>query len=543
VLTGTGTTTIMQNIFSGEDVSNAPIPGAPPTALQIANTNWTTATLQQTFIKNGALWADEAVSASITVKAITTEQVISVLYTPSLGASVPIISNQLVLTAGYEVIDQGALLPASTSTTPSNLASVAIKIILPVNGAISITNVQVFGQSLPLPAPYIEETVNRAIDHSFNVYANDLIIKPKSSILSGWNFALNPWQFGSRTVTPIAPQCFYITDQTILYQETANNLSVGQAPLADGGGLIISPTGTATNTRFALIQYIDPVTVLPYWNFFLSSLARARIVTTSGTQIPLKMRLIYRTSLPPTISNTEPIASWTLGSDPVFAAGWTPLIPQNDPAYILQNPTVPTFESGVTAPPMSYNQFPMPAASTSTMTLGIVLYTMTRMGVDVGDAIIFDKVSLVPNRFAVDTNPITWDESLRQCQYYYEGLAGQFLQAEQLGTPIFGGGLSVWLTSREFSFQFQTVKRGFPNVSIFAVDGTPSAVTGSVYNAGTPAGSANIAIANWSRNIINQAGVGYLPINLSQFVVTTATPNIPEAFINFSYTADARLGV
>src|SRR5690606_38290918 len=107
-------------------------------------------------------------------------------------------------TADYEVVAGAIDLPASTNTTASNNAYVDMLIQLPTSGAVDITNVQVIGQSDPLPAnfdpltdipSYQQQSEERIIDHLFHHFAQELIIKPKKSLLVGWNFPLNPFQF------------------------------------------------------------------------------------------------------------------------------------------------------------------------------------------------------------------------------------------------------------------------------------------------------------------------------------------------------------
>src|SRR5262249_36752527 len=151
------------------------------------------------------------------------------------------------------------------------------------------------------------------VDHEFNVYRNALSQQEKNSILTGWNFALNPYQFVS---TSLQNKAFngYIADQTILIQQnyvasaTGNNVATGRSAVnTDNEALQV--TAVTAHNQFALIQYIDPSIARPYWNQKLSCYIRAFANFSHSTTVNLKMRLFYKAGLPNTISQTDPIAS------------------------------------------------------------------------------------------------------------------------------------------------------------------------------------------------------------------------------------------
>src|SRR5690606_24861015 len=58
------------------------------------------------------------------------------------------------------------------------------------------------------------------------------------------------------------------------------------------------------------------------------------------------------------------------------------------------------------------------AIYSSTTTLAVIFYTLDSMVI--GDGIYHFDISLVPNEFAIETNPMTFDETLRRCQFYWE---------------------------------------------------------------------------------------------------------------------------
>lgn len=523
-LVGAGSTTLTQIIWSADqNVSGNPVPAY---ALRIDNAGWTSALLRQTFNLNGGIWANGAVAMSFVALAHSAPVLISMNYVPQTpGTPVPVINNVTAQTGVYETFSAAVNLGQSTNSNLNNVSFVDIEIVLPTAGSLDISNVQVVGQSTPLdnpttaPLPSFQQiTEERMVDHLFHLYREDLITKPRKSLLSGWDFSLNPYQFNPVAVTAQTSQTVYIADQTILYQETNNNISTGQASAADRYGLLVQPTAASINTRFALIQYIDPATIKSYWSNIVSTMIQARLETAVATQVGLKMRLIWRTSLPSAIGATEPIASWTLGSDPVFSAGWTAIAPENDPEYILED----LFNG------FPFNNMLLPDDSSTTMTLGIVVYTMDRLAISLGDFIVFDKVSLVPCQFATDAHPQTYNEALADCQYYFRKTYDKGVLP---GTVTQAGATSI-ITTDAYVAPFIYYSERFNNMRannyVVTFYSTQTGTAGKVHNA-TAGADLNADAVSPSDN---------------DFVVRLNT-NVAAANSRLlvQYTVDARLGI
>lgn len=576
VLTGVGTTTLQQNVYSGIQTVD-PSVNDVTFSLQIANTGWSTANLVQRFENNGNIWSEGAVAMSLTARAIGTPENLSLIYSPSdPPGSGTVIANITGLGTGpFEVIEGVNNIPASTSNDLSDVAYVDMIIQLPTTGTVEITNFQVMGQSepfsdplvAPIP-PYQQESEERNLDHLFNVYANELIIKPKESLLTGWNFPLNPWQFRDPALADVTSQCSYITDQTILYQEAASQFQAGKGAANQRYNLEIKAVAAATDTRFALIQYIDPTTINPYWGYVVSSLVRARIFTSHSTEVKIKARLIYRSTLPSALSSTEPIGSWA-GTDPVFSAGWTAIAPLNDPEYLLLNEySTDETLTGFSYPAFSFDQFNLPNnnAGVNTLTLGIVIYTTGDLDSSMGteDSINFDKISLIPSHFAADALPETYDESLRKCQFYYEKsyapedlpesttLAGTRYSS---GTVESAGGNADFIY-KTFEVVFNTIKRAtpvYPTLSTTAnpiqlyspQNGTPDTIRVQILSAGTPVGTANSdenVGTNYTLNYSSPKSVVYTPKTLGPVASGQIFAGSQEGVILYQYTVDCTLG-
>lgn len=559
-LNGTGTATITQLPLTSTQAT----PTNAPYALEINTAGFSPGSviLYQRFQQNGVLWANTNVSMSITARINGLPQTIQASLVDSSGATIASLLEPTALNGNYNEYTGKATLGDSSNTNTPPAAYVDLQILLPSSGDVSLTSVQLVQSELATEFPYTQDTVNRQIDHTFNYYYNSIIMQPKDSVLTAWNFSQNPFQFNDTALTATASKCQYIADQTIISTiGAAGCVKTGIASNANRDCLEIQAV-TDTN-QFALIQYLDPTTIMPYWSYLMSCLARARIVTTNGTSVGIKMRLIYRTTVPPALSNTEPVASW-VGADPVFAAGWTAVAPLNDPVYTLPN-AYDTTLGGNAFPAFSFNHFQMPAMSSANMTLGVVIYTTTNMNsAGTADVILFDRISCMPNEFALDTNPKTFDAVLRECEFYYEKsydvktLPGTATAVGIINLPAV---LSAEANQRSvitnLAFNYRTTKRvGYANNAqanaLLTIYNDSAASAGQFKLASLATGSAvpsTFAIAYQSvYTFLYGSQKGIFFSQKGTFVPSLVTPaTIPAAtsgysYMFFHYTVDARLG-
>ena len=552
-LAGAGTTVLTQQVLiADQDQINN-----PPYALRINNTGWASADLYQRFENNGALWASNSqqlgfVSMSVTAQAQGSNyNPLTLIYKDSSGVE-QVIASGTINTGSYQVLDGTIPLADSTNSQSSAIAYVDMVIRLKPTGVIDITNVQVVGQELPLgsdtPATptYKQETIERQIDHLFHYYHDSIIFQPKDTILTAWNFPLNPFQFNTQTVTTNATQTQYICDQTILHQEAASQIASGVATNADRFGLYITPVDAAPTTRFAIFQYPDSTTTFPYWSYKLSALVKLRFNSTHGTSVRFKMLLMYRTAgAPPTLSASEPIAGWS-GTELTLAAGWTAIKPVNDPIYTVTSSSSGAFDNFV------FNGFQLPTATTDTMYLSAVFYTLDNMDSSAGtkDYFVIDKISLVNNDFAIDTQPQTFDDVLRQCQFYYEKSydVGTLPGASTLVGVINKYQVAAVSDGRcygaPWEFQFNTVKRAIPVTTIISSVGTVNNVSFQIFRDGTPQAITDKVVASfWTAGGLSTKSVEYLPNALGAIAtaVGAGADNL-SASIRFHYSAVAFLG-
>lgn len=565
ISTGTGTLTLERL-----QPTSANVPTNPPFALRISASSGLGAsiTLRQRLYNTTSIFRGGFASGSLTAAVISGGgSFVTMTYAPSSGTSTEIIPSTSIPTdGGYHVIAANAAIPDQANPA-AGTGYIDINFTLPTSRNLAITSLQVVGTATSINIPYDEQPAARQKDHLFHYYENSVVRQSKNSFVVGWNFGLNPWQLYPTALTTLTSQTAYTADQTIIHQATASSIKTVKVGEQLGSGLGIRAINGVADNRFALIQYIDPSSVEPYWNSIVSSLAKVGLYTTHSTQIRIKMRLIARTSLPSTISNTEPISSWPADSDPVFGAGWTAIAPMNDPAYVLSNQTDLTDKTAGDYPSFSFDQFNLPSyvptlTPTGTNTLGVLIYTMDAMNNTLGteDTIIFDDVSLCANLFGLKTQAQTYDEVLRQCQFYYEksyskGVLNGAATLDGIryaSAPLGGDYSSTTLYKNSFQLIFNQVKRAIPNMFFYAPDGTLNQVRMGVWNGtaypapGAGSNPVNVPITGWDAGSpisATPSSVLLQPVNATAIMSFAAVPGASQGEIYYHYAASALLGL
>ncbi len=530
-LTGQGTTILSQIELSGTD----DVPGNPPYALRLNNSGWSTAILRQRFNQNGAIFASGAIAMDATVRALDTTKDLIFTYNPSFpGTPIEIFSGTAQV--GIFSVLKGAInLPASSNNNTGDNAYVDIEIEIEPTGTLDITNIQVLGQSVPLPNDFVlddtplfkEQTIERQFDQQFHYYAPSILILPKKSLAVGWNFRNNPWQFNPGTAMTISTTPLYTADQTIVVTSAANSIEVSRAAVPYGMFEIAARSGVAQGS-IAVFQYIDAASFLPYWGYRFSVLVRARINTTNSTEVKLKVRAFTSNGLPNTLSPTDPISSWDANGDPVFQADYFDIAPENDPAYTLQNNYDSSLLTQPACPAMAFNNINITPiiSSSAQVTCGVMVYTVGELNSVTPDSIFIEEITFVPNIFAMDNIALTFDEHLHACQYYYEksynlgDQPGATTSISEVATQVTGADTSVV----GLITQYKSIKRTNANPLWYSPDtGTVNRLFDGVTDV-TVTGTSNSS------------------------AVSTGYPNLAGALapgdtVFAHWTADARLGL
>lgn len=556
-LTGTGTV-VLERLAITSTLSN---PTNAPYALRITlSGTWTgTPYLSQRFNQNGMLWSTftepRYVSSSVTARIQGAPQNISAQLYDSMGTPLTTVLASIPVTDTFnEYVDHG-LMPATTNTDTPPTAWIEYRLFLPTTVDIYLTSFQLVTSNSINNFQYIQDTIERQQDYTFHYYRDSLLRQQKESVLTGWDFGLNPWQAYPVTATNLAT-FGYTADQTIVIQQAyvagavGNNISTARGAVTDNYGFKVA--AVTANNQFAMVQYIDPATIRAGWGKVFSSLVKivAQIQNPALT-LRMKMKLIYRTTLPSALSQTEPVASWAASGEPVFAAGWTALSAENDPVYMIVNG----------ANTLLFEGFSLPASSAAAMTLGIVLYTEDSMlSSGTPDNIVFNKVSLVQNDFAIEVPSLTFDETLKRCQYYYETSfepGGATLttgpQRASIVSAVYApmnaywnaGAVQMNCVPNGFGLQYKEVKRAAPTLSFYPGSSTNlgnilAFVNGTALNAQAEATLASFFTTFGGNGVY---GFSYRGTGLSTMVGPVGSTAAGSAGILYQYIANSRLGV
>lgn len=473
---------------------------------------------------------------------------LSMVYAPSSGTSTSIIPSTSVSTDGaYHTLAGNAAIVEQANTAAST-GYIDINIVIPTSRDIAISSIQIVGVASSVDIPFDEQTADRQKDHLFHYYEDAVVHQAKANLLTGWTFGLNPWQFRSTANSNVATNT-YTADQTIVITQRyvdsagANNVSVARGTAAQNYGFNVRAVNA--DNKFILLQYIDPATIRPYWGQTLSAMVKCLAILGAGhtTEPQFKVRLIYRASLPATTAQAVPVSSWTNVDDSIPGlAGWTYITPVNDPTYTITS----------TEQDFAFNGFVLPASSNDSMTLGIMFIMMNNLdSTGTPDQLLFDRISLVNNDFAIDASPETWDQTLAKCQYYYEK---SYESATLPATSTVVGCIDKHQTVTQgtgdcyaacWQFSYNTVKRAVPTTTIYSTVGTSANISVQTFRNGVASALSDKVIASfWNAGGVSTKSVEYLASVGTPGTLTTAVAadNL-NCVIRFQYAADARLGV
>ncbi len=522
ITTGTGTVTLNQIA-----VVDPGAPGLPAFALQVQSASLTgNVILSQTISMSPRLLENGFASGSFIAQAgaLTT---VSMNYVPSNPAmtSVQLATNQ-VNTGGFTVVHGTAATPTPATNTDSGLVGyINIQIVIPAGANVTLSCVQVLGVANSTVVPdYIQESTPRQIDHLFHYYQPQINFKPIPSLLTGWDFPLNPNQFG---VTSFSTPSKYVWDQTIMCSATG---TVNVSRNSSTGALAL--VTTVDTEAFYLLQYLSGAQA---FETTLSRLAvNISVFQLTHTGVSIKV-FLYQSNSSGSIPTSATGASiGTIATTGVFtltSANWA-LIPQLDGAA-----STATMGTNTGVLDFGFNLWNGSAnfgASTAANFAIVVTFAVPTTGTSVN----IQSISCVPGDIPTRPAPQSVDEVLRQCQYYYQksflqGItpaqnagtnSGEFYALQTIDGAIISG------TTNTFPVRFPIPMRTTPtNPPIFY---NPVASNAFVHNFDT--------VGDWTTTALKAN-----TLTANGFIITgTAQPSsLVGDDIGVHYTADARLGV
>ena len=517
---------------------NTPDIGNPAYALGITSSSYLGPITLRQRILAPRLLASRYVFGSFIASSNNGSYTLTMNYTPSITGTIQQICMGTSVNSTYTIIEGSA--PTFITNPGSGTGYIDITIVIPVGASVNISCVQLVGVDDDAETvAYIEESPEREIDHLFHYFQPQINFKPIPSLLVGWDFPLNPAQFGASQTGSTTPA--YIWDQTIM-ASAANNLTITRD--ANTMGLKVVTTGNTD--AFYLLQYLDggnameatlsnlSINIAAYSANMTNVVVRPYLFVGPGGTIPI---------LNTTIGTIATNGIFTLTSAAMMA-GWVPI-------------------------PNIYSSAPMSALSMMFGDIGFNGYTgksnlsFSSTGVvfaiviafqapTTATQVIIDSISCVPGDIPTRPAPQAFSEVMRECQYYYE-LASSFAV---LMNSV-GGGSSASYAS-PFQVNYQQIKRVAPSTvsspKTFTVTSTATTAANVsavlYYDNGAAAVPTSLsdtilygAFAFWSQYNFTTAYISFVPVFKSAMNTASGSSTYSSAEIIFNYKADARLGI
>ena len=524
----------------------------PGTILTITSAGLTRLRLRQRLYGSPNLWGSGYVGGSFIAKTFSgTSNTLTLYYSQSDGTvtDLAVVTATLPASGVYDAYPGSVLIPISDSTEfyPDAYVDIEFDVPLSIQVAISSVMVAMTGSVSVNDMIYDQETQNRQIDHLFHYYKPQLEFKPIPSLLTAWDFPLNPAQVLGTTLN-ITTTDAYTWDQTIC-KSVVGNIGVGRSAWSNGFAATTANDGEA----FYMLQYLTGAEAIEIIGNKLAVNVNAFRSQTGGA-VTCKVYLYSGRSgaafpvLPTSLGTVAANGDFTL-----TAASWT-LIPRGNlgtASGLLSTVNTGDYTQVNDVVDLNFNGWQMDnsAQISDTNKFAIVV---TFSCPTTGTVVTVDSIGLMKGDIATRPAPQTANSVLVDCQYYYEKsyapgvnpgtlTAGGALYAEMLG--LHSGGNSVFL--RGFGFPFKNPKRTTaPLIQFYSPEaGTAAAVRIWLRNNGAAVNNGDLTISYWTQNFLSSTGVSYLANTIAAQLFTAGFDGLPEGYINYHYTVDGRLGV
>ena len=517
----------------------------PPFELDILpeGANITTLNLVQRLNNNPDIWANGYIAGSCIAASLDgIAHTISMVYSPSVTAAATTIFSEATAASGYTQLFGTVELLAGDNTDNGNVGYVDIIYVLPTVGSVAITSTQVLGLETNIDnVGYDQQTANMQKSLLFEYYNPLIQAIPVPSISEGWDFKVNPAQFGS-TFSPTTFASVYMWDQTIVWQNN-NNLVSGSRDAAGRLAVNISSGGG----QFALIQYLSVQQMQILLANGWSTLINAYTDNPSGA--PGTVSFYYTTdgSLPNLASSHFSLISTmdANGKPSTFHGNWTEL---PNPLLGENRFTIP-YNAANTTSSIALNGWAQPAYGISS--------TATYVAIVVGFSglsstnVYFDSIAVTPGRLAVPFAPVDSLLTLKQMQRYYEksypsgyapGTAGVLDGSVFLSAAVSAGG-GILLGGASFINLTYTQKlTASPAVNLYSyLTGVPGSLEFVWYKSGVFVAQTQFASTAFNILIVGSVSTALIP-NGTAISIAGSGP-VDEGLQIFQYTVDGRYGL
>jgi len=551
---GIGTVTVNQITPVG-DINIITNPG---TILEINSAGLSALRLRQRIFGSPNLWGSGNLAASFVAKTFGgTSTTITMVYSQSDGTVIDklIVAGILNGNGNYDAFPGTGNIPISDSLQFFPNSYIDIDLVLPVGVNIAITSVMIAPTGLAVVSDivYDQESQYRQIDHLFHYYQSQINFKPISSLLTGWDFPLNPAQLGQ--TGNLSGAGAYIWDQTIAARG-ATNIAYTRNSIT--GGLQFTTAG-AVPDAFLICQYLSGAEASKILGSKLSVNLNAYRGSAGGA-ITFQISL-YRGSsaavfptLGNLIGNLDINGNFTKNNTAGQGLNWTE-IPRGN-LNIVGKGTLSTVVTNdqidSTNNDYGFNGWEVtdPTEISDTNKFCIIV---TFAYVAISTVVVVNSVSLIPGDIPTRPAPQTPDEVLRECQYYYENSYDSGIAPGTASTttyPIFPSqtvvsGGNTLVGESPFTIRFSTAKRVTnPTVTLYnPVAGTINNVRVVLIYAGVSQTPVDTSSANWTQLTLGSKFSSYDAANNTKFYTFATVGDYSSAYIAAHYTIEARLGI
>lgn len=558
VASGSGTVTLTRIAIAGTDN----ITTSPPYVLDVELTaGVTTCFIRQRMFTNSGLWASTVVDSDenslfltgtiLAKNVVAGTAQLTMTYLESSGNAAQDIFTQSFGNSDYTVISGFVEVDQSLDTNTGTSAYVDIYISFLPSAHVQLTSIQLIPSSSQSGAEitaYQPLSSNREQALMGDYYIPALEAKPIKSMLVGWDFPINPAQFGLAANITTTPA--YIADQTIAASVT-NPAGLTRNTITNGLQYI---TGAAADAVYFL-QYMTGDQVKKILATQLSVNVNA-YTKTSSNNVTCKVYLFRGNS-----SSSVPTLATTIGTlavDGTFTLtggnNWSVITRQGLPTATGTLKYVTADNADInTGCDLGFNGWIIDDSTQMSSTKNFAVVVTLASSASTSQVVI-NSISVVPGVIPTRPAPQTQDEVLRECEYYYEksyetsDLPGTVTAAASLvkqmqlnGQGSYAGGT---LVPSAFSIEYAVPKVTTPSLTIYDEAGTSDSVTGYAYKGGQ--GIASVAIAfstNWSAGTQSEKAAHYVPSTSNIFIARNNGGSSYDAFISVHYVADSRLGI
>jgi hypothetical protein len=525
---GAGTITVSQLTPAGtlNIITN------PGTILTISSSGLTKLHLRQRIYGSPNLWGNGYISAAFLAKTYSgTTITLNMFYSQSNGTVIDqlLVSASLPSSGAYGLFPASKLIPASNSSETYPDAYIDIYFDIPLSIQVDISSVMVAftGATSIENISYDQDSNARQIDHLFHYYQTPINFKPITSLLTAWDFPLNPAQFLGTSVT-MNTTAAYIWDQTIC-KSVVGNVAVIRNTVTGG----FQATTANDNEAFYQIQYLSGGQAQKFLGTTLSMNINA-FRTQAGGVCNVKVYLYRGNS-----ASTIPILPTSLGTInasgefTLTAANWT-LIPRGNlgqAAGALSTVDTTDYSTLNDIVDLQFSGWEITDATQLSDTNKVAI-VVTYSCPTTGTVVTINSIGLAPGDIPTIPAPQTASAVLKDCQYYYRK---SFLPTQ---VPASGVGLN---SGESYGFQV-TASNATQNPGPIVrfsdnMRTSPTVVTYNPIAAGVEI--ANIdGSATWTNTTVRGK-------QLNGFY-TTGNSNIGSAAANacgLHWTADARLAI